>query len=108
MSGYNQEVGGGNGAVREGNWFEELALKDVTGVRFYPNPKGKNRYHSFPIPYIPYNYLLLIDTFHVLMSSFECYHSQFLIDNKSMHHTYGPNFSQRLHLHHECGHPKPL
>ena len=49
MSGYNQEVGGGNGAVREGNWFEELALKDVTGVRYYPNPKGKNRYLTFPL-----------------------------------------------------------
>lgn len=35
---YNQT---GRGQVRVGNWFEELKLKEDTGVRFYPEPSKK-------------------------------------------------------------------
>jgi hypothetical protein len=43
MSGYNQEgtIKGGTGAVREGNWQEELVLKQTTGCRFYPSPQDR-------------------------------------------------------------------
>jgi hypothetical protein len=35
---YNQT---GRGQVRVGNWFEELKLKEDTGIRFYPEPSKK-------------------------------------------------------------------
>lgn len=37
---YNQTSKGQS--VRIGNWFEELKLKEDTGIRFYPNPKAKD------------------------------------------------------------------
>ena len=36
---YNQAAH--SGQVRIGNWFEELKLKEETGIRFYPSPKDK-------------------------------------------------------------------
>lgn len=35
---YNQT---GRGQVRVGNWFEELKLKEDTGIRFYPEPSKR-------------------------------------------------------------------
>jgi hypothetical protein len=39
MSSYNLSTKGEN--VRIGNWFEEIRLKEDTGIRFYPGPKDK-------------------------------------------------------------------
>jgi hypothetical protein len=36
---YNQTIKGQQ--VRVGNWFEELKLKEETGIRFYPDPQDK-------------------------------------------------------------------
>lgn len=35
-------VGPGSGAVRVGNWQEELVLEETTGIRFAPNPKDRS------------------------------------------------------------------
>lgn len=39
MSGYNQTLKGQH--VRVGNWFEELKLKEDTGIRYYPDPTNR-------------------------------------------------------------------
>eukprot|EP01039_Chlorochromonas_danica_P000024 gene22-27_t len=40
MASYNQTTNGQS--VRIGNWFEELKLKEDTGVRYYPPPSAKS------------------------------------------------------------------
>lgn len=40
MSSYNQSAKAQS--VRVGNWFEEIRLRDDTGVRYYPNPTDRS------------------------------------------------------------------